>query len=566
FTSQLLMVGALWLLLKLGLLLTVNSDPQVLMREMNESAVWLPTLLVWSMLVSANSPAATPRTTPPIWPGLVLALMTLTSVLGGAYWSRRVGWSPEMTAALSQLVLTSLLAYLGMKYFTQRMQRLRFQEGEREVLTRMAYHDLLTKLPNRRSLEDELRRVTTQGSPHFALLFIDVDSFKVVNDTMGHDQGDRLLQIVAQTMNAAAPAQSFRLSGDEFVMLLPSADGDQATSLAWELQRDIAAHGDRELGLGISISIGISCFPQDGTTAQELLRHADSAMYGVKREGRGQIKPYRAEQDQATERFQHIARAIGQSCTPEEDGFSLVYQPIYDLLTGRIVKAETLLRWHHAELGSLSPAEFVPVAERTGQIARLGLWALEGACREACHWPPGIKVSVNVSAYQLARSGFAAQVQEILERTGLSSTALELELTETAQLYGDDRVEENLAELERLGVHLSLDDFGAGYANFTRLRSLQFSGIKLDRSLTEYLPQGDEFCHLITESVSAMAYHYSLDLTAEGLETQEHIELVYAMGCPLGQGFALCPPITAPELRALFTQPPRQLVPALPAE
>ncbi|GHG05702.1 hypothetical protein GCM10017783_17830 [Deinococcus piscis] len=555
-TWFLLQLSSLWLLLKLTLLLSINSDSEVFLREMNESILWLPILLVWSMLVMANSSEQKS------WPATVLAAVTGISLLGGAYWTAQTGWNSAIATSLSQLLLASFLAYSGMKYFSQRVQRLRFQEGEREALTRMAYHDLLTGLPNRRSLEEQLRDMTAEDSPPFALLFIDVDSFKVINDTMGHDQGDLLLQTVARTFTTAVPpAKAFRLSGDEFVVLLPSADGPQAEQLACQFQRDIAARGDLELGLSISISIGISCFPEDGTTAQELLRHADSAMYTVKREGRGQIKPYRAEQDQASERFQHIARAIGQSCDPDCEGFSLLYQPIYDLRTGRIVKAETLVRWDHPELGHLSPTEFIPVAERTGQIARLGLWVLEEACREALHWPAGIKVSVNVSAYQLARSGFAEQVQDVLERSGLSSHALELELTETAQIYGDAQLEQNLAELDRMGVHLSLDDFGAGYANLSRLRSLRFAGIKLDRSLTEYLPEGDEFCHLITESVSAVAYHYSLDLTAEGLETQEHIDLVYALGCPLGQGYALSPPLAAPDLRALFTQPPRQLVP-----
>ncbi|MCY1702078.1 putative bifunctional diguanylate cyclase/phosphodiesterase [Deinococcus sp. SL84] len=555
-TSWLLLGAVVWLMTKLVLLLTLNTNPQVLLREINESLIWLPTLLGWSLLVSANS------YTKPTWPGAVVTLLTLTSVLGGAYWSYHVGVTPEMTASLSQLLLASLLAYLGVQYFTERMHQLRFHEGERKVLSRMAYHDLLTSLPNRRSLEDELARLTAPGSPAFALLFIDVDSFKVVNDTMGHDQGDRLLQLVSERLSAAAPAQAFRLSGDEFVMVLPQAGGEQASELARQLQHDIAERSDRELGLNISLSIGISCFPDDGAAAHELLRHADSAMYAVKREGRGQIKPYQPEQDQATERFQHIAQAIGQGQAPQQDGFYLLYQPIFDLRTGRIVKAEALLRWTHAELGQLSPAEFVPVAEQIGQMPRLGLWVLEEACHEACRWPAGVRVSVNVSAYQLTRADFAAQVRDILARSGLSSAALEIELTETAQLYTDERVEQNLAALDELGVALSIDDFGAGYANLTRLRSLQLSGIKLDRSLTEHLPSGDEFSHLITEAVSALAYHYSLDLTAEGLETQEHVEVVYEMGCSLGQGFALAPPLTAPELQAMFAQPPRRVAAA----
>ncbi|WP_261664368.1 EAL domain-containing protein [Deinococcus sp. Marseille-Q6407] len=277
-------------------------------------------------------------------------------------------------------------------------------------------------------------------------------------------------------------------------------------------------------------------------------------MYAVKREERGQVRPYHAEQDQQTERFQHVARAIGQSSQPVEDGFRLVYQPIYDLRTGRIVKAETLLRWDHGELGALSPAEFIPVAERIGQMPRLGSWVLEQACQEARSWDD-VKVSVNVSAHQLTRSDFAAQVAGVLQASGLSSQQLELELTETAQLYGDERVERNLEELDRLGIGLSIDDFGAGYANLSRLRSLQISGIKLDRSLIDPLPAGDDFCHLITEAMAALSYRYSLDLTAEGLETQEHIDLVYEMGCPLGQGFALSPPLPPDALRDLLRQP-----------
>lgn len=549
---RLLLGFACWLLLKLLLLLLLADHSQVLLREMTETFLWLPLTVVWGLMVGAGLQR------PGLLRGTVLGLFVVC-VVGGVSWGWRLGWDPEVLQALAQLLLATATGYLGMEYFLKRLEQMRYGQGEREALARLAYTDLLTDLPNRLQLEDELtRRIAAQDA--FALLFVDVDSFKVINDTLGHEAGDFLLQSVALILREASQDggsdQAYRLSGDEFVVLLAGRTPAQVVAEAEEWQRQLQEVTRRD-GFATTLSIGVSLYPEDASTPEELLRHADSAMYAVKRSGRGQVRRYQYEYDARTERFQQLARALQSPY--DEAGFSLAYQPIYDLASGLPVKAEALLRWRHPLLGHVSPAEFIPVAERSGQMNDIGQWVLYEACRAALGWAalgwPDLCLSVNVSPMQLSRPDYAQQVETTLRDVGFAPGRLELELTETAALYEDHRIQANLDQLERLGIGISIDDFGAGYSNLSRLRSLRISSLKLDRSLIRDLPNEDgEFSRLLTRTAVSLAQQRHLSTTAEGLETAAYVEAARQLGCTLGQGYALSYPLSGKQLADLLGQ------------
>lgn len=551
---QLLVVFSVLLLLKLLLLLLMVEQPQVVLRELTESLFWLPLTISWGLVVGAG------LRRPGLLRGTVLGLLAVYLVGGGFWWWHR-GWNPEVIQALTQLVLATTAGYLGVEYFLKWLERIRYGQGERETLARLAYTDLLTSLPNRLQLQEELtRRTQTFSEEPFALLFVDVDSFKVINDTLGHEAGDLLLQNVAFILQEAsqreADDQAYRLSGDEFVVLLSGRTSAQVVAEAEAWQRQLQEKTKRS-GFSTTLSIGISLYPDDASTPDELLRHADSAMYAVKRSGRGQVRRYQQEYDAQTERFQQLARALQPPY--HKAGFSLAYQPIYDLTSELPVKAEALLRWRHPQLGHVSPAEFIPVAERSGQISDIGQWVLQEASRSAVGWAalgwPQLSLSVNVSPMQLSRPDYAQQVQATLEEVGFAPGHLELELTETAALYEDHRIQANLDQLERLGIGISIDDFGAGYSNLARLRSLRISSLKLDRSLIRDLPNEDgEFSRLLTRTAVSLAQQRHLSTTAEGLETAAYVEAARQLGCTLGQGYALSYPLSEDQLTDLLRQ------------
>ena len=312
---------------------------------------------------------------------ITLSFLALSALLSGA-WLLRWGWEPQVIQVLLQLLLSSATGYVYMSYFIQRVQQSRFSEGEHEALARLAYTDLLTGLPNRLRLQEELER-RTAAEEAFAVLVIDLDSFKVVNDTLGHDAGDTLLCAVTEVLRASPDTQvAFRLNGDEFVVLLSGVSGPEAVAVAQAVQARALRHPLMQREVASTLSIGVSLYPEDASSASEVLRHADSAMSAVKRSGRGQVRRYQSEYDAQTERFQLLARELAQAFY-DGQGFSLAYQPIYDLASGVPVKVEALLRWRHPQLGQISPAEFIPIAERTGQIAQIGLWVLDEACRAA---------------------------------------------------------------------------------------------------------------------------------------------------------------------------------------
>lgn len=548
-----LFVGAgLFLLAKLLLLSIYPLSSERFIQEVAESLVWLPTFIIWTMLTELT--LGIRRLLNTLMVGMVL--ISLYAILRPVM----AGQQPDQDVlrTLVELNMACAVSLYGASYFLKRNDLLGRKHGERSALSRMTYTDLLTGLPGRLSLEQHLQRLTqpepqsSQPAP-FALLFVDVDSFKVVNDTLGHAVGDELLRGIAEELRrlAGKNGRVYRMSGDEFVVLLRGVTGDQAEAVAQRIQAEAARLPSFTVGTQVTLSIGLSICPEDATTPEELLRHADSAMFAVKRAGRRHVRRYQPEQDATIERIQVLARDLGHALERQE--LRLVFQPIYRLDTMQMVKAEALLRWDHATLGPVSPAEFIPVAERGGLITPIGEWVLREACLAAKQWP-SLTVSVNVSSVQLIWSDFVVSVQDTLRISGINPQNLELEVTETAVLHEDDRAMRVLKTLRNMGVKVSIDDFGSGYSNLTRLRSMPITGVKLDRSIIKELPddtRGD-FSRALTLAAVGISRNMQVYLTAEGVETSQHLEVVRRLGCDLGQGYGLSLPITAQELLALY--------------
>nr|WP_231881709.1 EAL domain-containing protein [Deinococcus puniceus] len=430
------------------------------------------------------------------------------------------------------------------------------------TLERIAHTDILTDLQNRRYLEHYLQDFLEHPQSNIlALLFIDIDSFKLVNDTLGHTKGDDLLKQVAQLLLKLSGPQAVvtRLNGDEFVVVLPEMTGEDAELLGQQILDHLQTDG-LELGaefnhFRLTLSIGISVYPEDGLTSEELLRHADSAMFAVKRNGKQNVRRYNTADDADTEYRQELARELAGALERQE--ISLVFQPLYNLKTGELVKAEVLMRWHHPVFGWVSPAAFIPVAEQSGLINALGLWALQQSCGYARLWPD-VTLCVNVSVLQLLQSNFAQQITELLNEYDLPARRLELELTETTLMQDNSSTVEALHALKKTGVGLTIDDFGIGYSNLARLRTLPVRTLKMDQSFTRHLAGSEldqRYAQGMINAVVQVSAIAGLHVTAEGIETFEQLQTVRALGCHSGQGYFLARPCNAQQFEAMLRNP-----------
>ena len=549
----LLLSCAAFLTVKLALLAAVVHEPAVLVPELIETMVWLPTLFLWRLV------ADTPRSMINVLNALLAGVATLSGVILLAPLLRGEPLQPDVIRALLHLNLSAAVTLHLTSLFMQRHEDLGQRRGEQNALRVLSSTDLLTGLPGRTRLREDLGRMTQPGSAAFALLHVDVDGFKIVNATLGQPAGDTLLRVLAGELErlSGPDAQVYRLSGDEFVVLLPGMTPEQADWAGQVILHEAATEPSARVGVETTLSIGLTLYPHDSSDPDELLRHADSALFAVKRAGRRRLRRYHPEQDALTERSQLLAGELGGALHRQE--LTLVFQPVYRLADHRIVKAETLLRWTHPTLGRVSPAEFIPVAERSGLITPIGTWVLNEACRAALAWPD-LTISVNVSAVQLLQFEFRSTVQAALTGSGLPPARLELELTETAALYEDARTARALHELREMGVQISIDDFGSGYSNLMRLRTLPITGVKLDRSITADLtdPAAAQFAQALTQAVTGIARNLGANVTAEGIETPAHLNAVRALRCQLGQGYGLALPMGAAALTERLQQQPAQ--------
>ncbi len=412
-----------------------------------------------------------------------------------------------------------------------------------ERIRYLAEHDPLTGLANRRrlheQLEGELESSRRQGTK-FAVHVIDVDRFKTVNDLFGHAEGDRLLVDLATCLRQEARESDMiaRIGGDEFVILQAGiADARDAGALAGRLLGAVSARlaetGTR--ALAATVSIGIALAPDDGTTAEALLSHADMALYQVKSTGRNGFAFFNTEINEAQLARRRMEAELRRAC--ERGEMAVHYQPLLEIASDQVVGFEALVRWRwNGE--EISPAVFIPVAEESGSIVEIGRFVLREACREAAGWPAKLRVAVNISALQIQDGGLPDLVANVLEETGLEAGRLELEVTESLLLANAEAATEVLARIRALGVTISLDDFGTGYSSLATLRMFPFDKIKLDRSFVNDLGRLGE-AEAIVMAVLGLGRALDVSVVAEGVETEEQAAMLRAAGCALLQGYLI---------------------------
>lgn len=430
------------------------------------------------------------------------------------------------------------------------------------LIQHQAFHDSLTNLPNRNAYDRQLSRAIAearQTNKMLAVMFLDLDRFKIINDTLGHAVGDLLLKgVVKRLKNCLREGDLIsRWGGDEFTLLLSEINcREDATAIAdrilQALKPSFCLEGNH---LHVTSSIGIAFFPDDGEDADTLLKNADAALYRVKERGRNGYQHYtlafnsQAYQLLGLENDLHIAL--------ENREFILYYQPIIEVATGQIVKMEALLRWQHPKLGLVSPASFIPIAEANGSIVAIGEWVLETACAQHKAWQQmglsHVAIAVNLSARQFHNSNLAATVERILERTDLDPYWLELEITETTTMQNTDTAKKILDELDRMGVFLAMDDFGTGYSSLSYLKEFPFDSIKIDRSFIKDLTI-DSKNLAIVKAITALGKGLNLQIVAEGVESEQLKNLLETLQCDYMQGHFFYPPLDATEATNLIRQ------------
>lgn len=423
-------------------------------------------------------------------------------------------------------------------------------------IRQMASYDDLTGLLNRISFKSKVSdafKATGEKTNAFALHLLDLDRFKVINDTMGHPAGDRLLQLVATRLEGVSQISQTvaRLGGDEFVMIQHAVRcNDDAVELAERILQELNRPFEIE-GISVSVraSIGIALAPEHAEDEDKLLKRADIALYAAKSDGRGNFKIFVQDMELQTQARQKIEADLKVALTNGE--LKLHYQPIVNLQTGKITCCEALVRWQHPVAGIISPSDFIPVAEDTGLILQLGEWVLEEACREACNWPQDVSVAVNLSPRQFGALELATQVVKALERTGLPATRLELEITESVTLGETHRVIAIINDLRQLGVSLSLDDFGTGYSSLSYLRKYPFDKLKIDRSFVVDLVDNSDSLAII-EAIISMGRSIGMAIVVEGVETLSQLTLLREQDCDFAQGYYFSKPVSAENIRVLL--------------
>src|SRR5438874_2694921 len=427
---------------------------------------------------------------------------------------------------------------------------------EREQrITQLAFNDVLTGLPNRTMFQQQLEHLfrASEGSgSHFALHCLDLDQFKVINDTLGHPAGDALLVEAGRRVQQAARGQFVaRLGGDEFIVLQTVGDDRNAID---RLARDILETMAQPLAIDgnelvPSTSIGIAIAPQDGGDGQTLLRNADLALYRAKEAGRGTYAFFEESLNERAQQRRQLETDLRLAI--ERGEFELHYQPLFDLEQNRICSFEALIRWNHPTRGQISPADFIPVAEDTGLIVPIGAWVVREACAQAAHWPEHIRVAVNVSPVQFHRGSLNETILRALADSGLAPARLEVEITESIFLEGSDATLRLLHSLRLLGVRVALDDFGTGYSSLSYLQSFPFDKLKIDRSFIQNLLTRDG-ASAIVRAITELAHALNIETTAEGVEETAQLMELRAHGCSSVQGFLFAEPMTASDVDKLF--------------
>ena len=447
--------------------------------------------------------------------------------------------------------------YRGRIWYHRDITKKKADEAQLEFL---AYYDALTGLPNRTLLADRLENALGEAkrkNAKVAVLFLDLDRFKIINDSLGHSIGDQLLKVVAKRLNGCIRHHDTvsRAGGDEFIVVL--SDVKETADAAAIAGRILGALKARFViaghSLSTSCSMGISVFPEDGTDSETLIRYADQAMYSAKESGRNTFRFFTSELNVAAVERLKLENHLHQAMQKNE--FYLVYQPQVEISSGRITGVEALIRWRNPELGLVPPEEFIPIAENTGLILPLGKWVLEVACSQVRKWQTeglnAVPVAVNVSAVQFRQDGFTRQIREVLTKTGLSPEYLELEVTESLLMSNADVKCAVLSELIQMGVKLAIDDFGTGYSSLSYLKHFRANRLKIDRSFVRDLPANNDDAAIIA-AVIGMAKALHLKVVAEGVENELQMSFLKSHGCDEFQGYHFSRPLSTEEMTELL--------------
>lgn len=427
-------------------------------------------------------------------------------------------------------------------------------------LYKMAHHDTLTGLPNRVLLEDRIlqaKAFSHRMNCPFALLFLDLDRFKIINDTLGHSVGDELLRLVAARLKRTLRETDTvaRIGGDEFIILLSGVkDRTDVASLSDKVLRSLTApFALQDHELFITTSLGVCMYPDDGQDTEDVMKKADIAMYHAKAMGRNNVQFYNDDMDQNASRRFIISNSLRRGLENKE--FRVFYQPKVDVVSGRIVAMEALARWEHPELGLLSPVEFIQLAEENGLIMQLGEWILREACQQNMQWQnegiTGLRVAVNLSGYQLQHSSLLGTIRRVLKESGMSAELLELEITESVIMQNPDFIVSVLSIISELGIHVSIDDFGTGYSSLAHLKRFTVNTLKIDKSFVRDVDFSSTDA-AITTAIIAMGNSLNLNVIAEGVETQAQYDFLRDNKCDQVQGYLFCRPLPPEELVGLL--------------
>lgn len=445
-----------------------------------------------------------------------------------------------------------------------------------EKIKRLAYYDQLTGLPNRLHFMELLHfevNHTKRNKMKLAVMFLDLDNFKTINDTLGHDVGDKLLQSVAKRVekllresdtvsriggHISLISDSFaRIGGDEFLFIIPSLSHFENATVIVErmlnsFKEPFFIDGNE---LHITTSIGIALYPDDGETIEALLKNSDTAMYRAKEQGKNNYQFYSPSMNAESLERMKLANSLHHAL--ERDELNIYYQPLIDINTGQIVGIESLLRWHHPELGAISPEKFIPIAEEAALIVPIGEMVLRKACTQMKVWEAtGFKplsLSVNLSVLQIKDRNFIDKVSAILEETGFEPERLELEITESTILQNIDVIIDNLYTLKEMKVNIAIDDFGTGYSSLTSLKKLPISTLKIDQSFIQNITSNEDDATIVSIMI-AMAHKLNIKVVAEGVETEEQLSLLKQFQCHEVQGYLVGHPLSAEELTKLIQE------------
>ncbi|MET0961784.1 MAG: EAL domain-containing protein [Noviherbaspirillum sp.] len=472
------------------------------------------------------------------------------------------GWLASVVglASLSLLTITLLLSVVDARLAARTAGLVRSLSHANKQLHHLALHDSLTRLPNRSLLEDRIMQAIAAGErsgARFALMFLDLDRFKTINDSLGHHYGDKLLQAVAQRLTQSVRAEDTvaRIGGDEFVVLLgaiglPTVAANIAQKLLDALALPLTVDGQDQ---NVSVSIGISMYPDDGVQLRDLMSNADSAMYHAKKMGRGNYQFFTPEMNAAAGARLALERDLRHAL--ENGEFELHYQPKIDMASGEMHAMEALVRWRSPVRGLVPPSDFISVAEETGMIIPLGAWVLREACRQNRDWQlaglPRLRVAVNLSAYQFRQARLPEFIASVLAESGMDAACLELEVTESVVMHNPADAALTLEQLHAQGIHISVDDFGTGYSSLSYLKQFQLDTLKIDRSFVRDI-SSDADDAAIVKSVIALAHSLRLRVIAEGVETSEQLDFLRLLGCDQYQGYLSSKPLPAAEFEQMM--------------